>query len=735
MTLRDIGIKPEYRSLMDNIASDFIVPALQESIQYDRAVGFFSSTALVEISKGLGAFVANGGKMRLIASPHLSEHDIVAIDQGYKKREEVISAALIAELREPRNYEEKDRLNLLANLVASGILEIRIAFTEKSGGIGIYHEKVGILTDKLGNVVAFSGSMNESKTALLDNYETVDVFCSWSDRERRTDMKKAGFEAIWNDTEPNVRTFSFPDLDKEVIRRYKKWEPNFQIDPVASNSIVESPGDILSSINHPKIPSTLSLRKYQKEAIASWEDSGFRGIFDMATGTGKTKTALGALVRLSETLNNRIAVIIVCPFQHLVEQWTDEISQFNIDPIVAYSDSPQKNWYDKLKKAIRDQRFGVENSEFLCVVCTNGTFRTQRMQEQLRKIRDRKLLIVDEAHNFGADYLRSLLDDSYDYRLALSATIERHGDSSGTDALFSFFGERCITYSLEEAIHGRGDEPPRLTPYKYYPVVVSLEEDELENYTELSREIGRCIIQKGGKKALSERGKRLALARARIVAGAREKIRVLSEKIYPYKDDNYILVYCGATKMVDSDDLDDSGIAEDKRQIEVVNRILGNNLKMMIHQFTSQESRKEREEIKRQFANGQGYQALVAIKCLDEGVDIPSIKTAFILASTTNPREYIQRRGRLLRQSEGKEFAEIYDFVTLPRDIEKMISLTREETVGDRRLVYNELVRAKEFARLSLNAATASKELTKIEEYYFGINGIEGFANEEDYSE
>lgn len=735
MSLQDVNIKPEYRSLMDNIASDFIVPALSESKKYCRAVGFFSSSALLEISKGIGPFVSNGGRMQLIASPHLSEDDIDAISRGYKSRDAVIKESLISELSSPEDEDERNRLNLLANLIASGVLDIKIAFTEHDNAIGIYHEKVGLLFDADRNVVAFAGSMNESLTALTKNYETVDVFCSWDDPQGRVSLKRAGFAAIWEDYEPNIRSYSFPELDEEIIRRYLREKPDFNIDKemLATEKNLDSLD--LRENTYPQVPKGFDFRSYQDEAIDSWEEHGFRGIFDMATGTGKTKTSLGALTKLSTLLQHELAVVIVCPYQHLVEQWVEDITYFNMEPIIGYSDSPQRNWFEQLKTHIRDQRYGVPGSEFLCFVCTNGTFSTERVQDQLKRINTRKLLIVDEAHNFGAEYLRFLLDESFDYRLALSATIERHGDQVGTESLYSYFGDRCISYTLEEAIYGRDGEPPRLTPYKYYPVIVTLDDDELSQYVDLTRKISRCIMQKNGKKCLSIQGKTIAMQRARLVAGAKAKINGLMKQIDPYKNDNFILVYCGAAKTVGSDSSNDESENNEERQIEIVTKKLGNDLRMKVHQFTSQESRKQREEIKERFKTGQGLQALVAIKCLDEGVDIPSIKTAFILASTTNPREYIQRRGRLLRQAEGKDYAEIYDFLTLPRNLGDTTSLTKEEMSGDLRLVYNELVRAKEFASLAMNAATASAMLSEIEETYFGINGIDAYGDMKEYEE
>ena len=347
----------------------------------------------------------------------------------------------------------------------------------------------------------------------------------------------------------------------------------------------------------------------------------------------------------------------------------------------------------------------------------------------ISKIRKPKLLIIDEAHNFGAEYLRSLLREDFEYRLALSATIERYGDTEGTDMLFSYFGERCIEYTLEEAIYGRGDEPPCLTPYRYYPVVVYLEENELEQYAALSFEIAKAMrVGCDGKKKLTEHGKKLALKRARLVAAAHQKLAALKREIEPYRQDNYMLVYCGATKVeIDAGKMQDVDEYEN-RQIDVVTRLLGDELDMKVRQFTSRENSVEREEIKGMFAHAD-LQALIAIKCLDEGVNIPMIKTAFILASTTNPREYVQRRGRLLRKDRQglKRRAEIYDFITLPRLAEEAAVLPDEDMWGEKRLVYNELVRAREFAELAENHAQVTQQLDEIEEGFFGLTGFSSF--------
>ena len=230
MSFQDIQIKNEYRSLRDNVAKDFYIPLLQKAVSYKRAVGFFSSSALVEISKGISALVKNGGKILLVASPYLSEDDVKAIRKGYELRENVIEKALVRELKNARDEFEHDRLNLLANLISDGLLDIKIAFTENENKMGMYHEKMGIISDNSGNKVAFSGSMNESATAMKLNYETIDVFCSWKGEQDRIAAKESAFTSIWNDCEPNVRIIDFPNLKQEIIDRYKKAAPNYDID-------------------------------------------------------------------------------------------------------------------------------------------------------------------------------------------------------------------------------------------------------------------------------------------------------------------------------------------------------------------------------------------------------------------------------------------------------------------------------------------------------------------------
>lgn len=715
MSFKELQIKKEYRSLSDNIVKEFYLPLLNEAFFYKRAVGYFSSTALIEISKGLSGLVKNGGKMQLVASPYLSDEDIEAIQKGYELRDNIIKKAVVRELKEAVNIYEQDRLNLLANLISDGVLDIKIAFTENRKNMGMYHEKMGIIIDGSGNKVAFSGSMNESSTAMNLNYETIDVFCSWKEEQDRVESKENAFTAIWNNCEPKVHIIDFPDLKREIIDRYKKTAPKYDLDNLEfiQNDVYVRESKSNYGIG-PDIPLSVNLHDYQIKAIDEWEKHGYRGIFDMATGTGKTFTGLGALVRLSHKLSNKLAVVIVCPYQHLVEQWIEDIVKFNIKPIVGYSASSQKDWKRRLEDGIRDQKLKVRNKEFLCFICTNATFSSGFVQAQIQKIRSNALLVVDEAHNFGADYLSKLLTEKFGYRLALSATLERHNDEEGTTKLFSYFGEKCIEYSLDRAISEK-----KLTRYKYYPVIVTLNDDELQHYSELSYEISKCLIKgKNGKLKLSEKGKILALARARLVAGAENKITKLKEYIMPYIHDKHILVYCGATKMLRDNQDFTSVDAEDLRQIDVVTDLLGNELNMKVSQFTSKEDVEEREILKQEFSEGENLQALIAIKCLDEGVNIPKIKVAFILASTTNPKEYIQRRGRVLRLAKGKEYAEIYDFITLPRPLDEVTSLTEDQMKKELSLVKNELCRAEEFARISMNMVKAESVLDEIKEAY-----------------
>ena len=720
MSLQDHIIKSEYRSLIDNVVQDFYIPLLNEAVFYRRAVGFFSSSSLVEISKGIASLAKRGGKIQIVASPYLSDDDVEAIRKGYEDRDKIIEKALLNQLSdETLDFYSMERLNLLATLIAEGILDIRIAYTEDHKGIGMYHEKMGVITDAEGNSVAFSGSMNESSTAMSINYETIDVFRSWGDtfEANQERLKENAFVSIWNNTEPNIQVLEFPSISQAMIEKYRKKPVDYDVDQkqfTAPSHQGKKKGNIPTSIGA-RIPPDVTLHDYQKEAITSWVGENYRGIFDMATGTGKTYTGLGAVSKLCEDLKDDLAVVIVCPYQHLVEQWVEDIVRFNIKPIIGYSSSSQKDWKKRLAQAVRDQKLRADK-KFFCFICTNATFTNPYVQEQIGKIKSPVLLLVDEAHNFGAKSLSQLLDDRFEYRLALSATLERHRDEEGTAALYNFFGKKCIVYSLERAI-----KEDKLTPYKYHPVLVYLNEEELGHYEQISYELSKHVIKgKNGRIKLDSYGEILAIKRSRIVAGAINKIDRLLDVITPYKDDHFLLVYCGATHIAsptsDRTDTDESEI----KQIEAVTRLLGNSLGMKVSKFTAEEDIEERNSIKQHFKDGDDLQAIVAIKCLDEGVNIPGIKTAFILASTTNPKEYIQRRGRVLRKSPGtgKEYAEIYDFVTLPRPLDEVSGLTEDQMKRDLSLVKNELSRVLEFGRLSMNSMEATQIIWEICDCY-----------------
>ena len=689
MSFLELRLKTEYRSRRDDVIKDFYNPVLNQAVLYKRAVGFFSSSALVAMSAGICGLIKNGGSIQMTASPHLSPEDFAAINDGFKRRDEIIKAALLRELKTPQGIFEEERLNLLSNLIAVGRLDFKIAYLEDNNAVGMFHEKLGVVYDAAGNVIAFSGSMNESANAFFNNYEAIDVFTSWTHDADRVAIKEAAFDSLWSGNERGVKVVNFPDVREEILRRYKV---NDEIDTTLDNPPEKffSRAEDLPK-NFPVIPPNVTLRDYQIAAIDEWARKNYRGIFDMATGTGKTFTALAAISRLADDRKN-LAVLIVCPYQHLVEQWREDIISFGMKPIVCYSASSQRNWRERLKTAVTSFNGGVKN--FFCMISTNATFSTDSVQNLMKTLSGEIVLVVDEAHNFGAKNLIKTLLEHIPYRLALSATIDRHGDAEGTQKLYDYFGEKCIEYTLADAIAN-----DMLTPYRYYPVTVSLNEDEREKYLELTAKIRKGVHRdKHGNIKFTEQAKMLLIKRARLVAGAEEKISVLRMCIEDFKDDNQILIYCGATTMRDSDYREGVPSAEEARQIDVVVKMLGLELGMRVSKFTSQESADERELLKKNFAEGKHLQALVAIRCLDEGVNIPSIRTAFILASSTNPKEYVQRRGRVLRKFPGKTHAVIFDFITLPVPLDEVANFDSDIIGGLKSLAKRELARLKTFA-------------------------------------
>lgn len=688
MSFLDVNIKPEYRSRIDDMIDDFYIPLLNEATIYKRAVGFFSSSALIEISKGLSGLIRNGGKIQLVASPRLSDDDIAAIEKGFEHRKEIIERCIESSFEEPKNIYEERRLNLLANLIANEQLDIKIAFLEDENSIGMFHEKMGLMTDADNNMLAFTGSMNESKNAFSHNYESIDVFCSWTHDKERVFTKEAAFDAIWNGYEPHIKTIDFPQVAKDKFERYQK--NNFfdlDIDSEEKNSQNKGKDEHTFFIE----PKGIDFYDYQIDAVNNWLDNDGVGIFDMATGSGKTYTALFGLSKLSNKLNNNLGVIIVAPYQHLVEQWVEDIENFGVKPIICYSSYAPK-WKTYFDDAVNAYNVGILKN--FCVIVTNATFATKDFQKYLSKIKKDYCFVVDEAHNFGAKNLSEIMPEKSRYRLALSATIERHRDEEGTAKLKSFFGKICQSFSLADAIKKKF-----LTPYYYHPILVNLTDGELEQYQDLTRKIIKC----GG--ASEENCKRnasvelLLLKRARIVAGARNKVEALLAAIEQYKDESHMLVYCGATKY-DRTDINDT---DEVKQIEEITRLLYQKHKFKVRKFTSSEDKSERIEIKNMFVDGEYLQVITAIKCLDEGVNIPAIKRAFILASSTNPKEYIQRRGRVLRKAEGKAFAEIYDFITIPRNLKSIPFCNEQELNLEVSLVKKEIDRMMDFAETSRN--------------------------------
>ncbi|GIH97764.1 DEAD/DEAH box helicase family protein [Planobispora siamensis] len=694
MSLSRIPIEDSYRSDTSNVARDFYVPVLAEAVQYDRAVGYFTGTSLALVADGLDGLRANGGRIRIIAGPLLAPEDIEDILKGYEYRE-VIKRAIVREVTSDTiDAPTRARLGILGRLIAEGVLEIKIAVVSETKGLGIYHEKIGIIADRGGDVVAFTGSLNETRAAMENNFESIEVFVSWVPEDaRRVRRIKDNFAALWEGRTERLEVLNFPEEAQEHLRELAR-----QVAPTSSAH--RQHGDAHDS--WATTPEDVQLRDYQKEAITKWLQAGARGMFEMATGTGKTITALAALDQIGRQLRARdgsLVTVVVVPLLDLVEQWGNEINRFGITPIKC-RDSVA-TWWDQASNAIA----GLRPGRAVTLVVTNKTFGSTAFQDLLASVGSELLIIADEAHHLGAEHNRSRLPSHASWRLALSATPERWFDDEGTEALRDYFGDTLIRLGLKDAI-----ELGALTRYIYRPVLVPLTEEEAAYYSLLTGKIGALYGQVKGSKGRARTDAEARLGqllnkRAKVLGHAEGKIPALKREISKRQGQSYQLVYCAEGGRPQLDD-PNGGV----RQVDQALDLVGNRLGMRVHSYTSQESKSDRRDILDAFGSGR-LEALVSMRCLDEGVDLPDARIAYLLASSSNPRQFIQRRGRILRRAPGKTEAEVIDFIAVPPQ-------DRELFETERNLFRREMQRFVEFARYSENYGEALSELRELREYY-----------------
>jgi DNA phosphorothioation system restriction enzyme len=450
-------------------------------------------------------------------------------------------------------------------------------------------------------------------------------------------------------------------------------------------------GLLQSTSGIPQLPSSIALRSYQQQAVENWFANRGRGTLKMATGSGKTIAALAIATELYQKIGLQV-LLVVCPYRHLVTQWARECQNFNLEPILAFENA--HHWQSQLANQLYTVRSG--HRPFLTIITTNSTLMSDRFQSHLKYFPEKTFIIGDEAHNLGAPRLEESLPRSIGLRLALSATPERYFDEEGTDTIFNYFGPVLKPeLSLGDAI-----ELGALARYVYYPLAVNLTESEAQIYAKITKRIGWALMECEGN-FNHKNVTALLMQRSRLVGAAANKLTALRHLMSTRRNTTHTLFYCG------------DGIVEEtgESQLDAVVRILGREIGYRVNIYTAQTSVSERETLRKQLESGQ-LQGLVAIRCLDEGVDIPAIQTAVILASSSNPRQFVQRRGRILRTYPGKSRATLFDFIVIPPDLD------RETWEIERNLLKKELRRFVEFANLAENAEIASLQLLEIQNKY-----------------
>ena len=671
-------IRSHYGHAQGSECSEFLSQCIGHAQLYRRVVTKFQASDLATLDSAVVRFITRGGKVRLLALSPLGRVETDAIRRGIECRDEVLRQCQFEEGAAAERLVATDALLVLSSLVAHGGLTIGVLNSERASA-----ESACIFTDAVGEHIVVRSEQGVT-AGLFDQNGKFDVIWSWGDPRRRAAQEVERFDRAWSTGEFDVDQVAPPDARTPIpLGR----------EPEESCRVAEDPPDS----SRPRsadfaIPPDILLRAYQKDAMRAWLDAGGRGILAMATGAGKTLTALCLACKIAEQ-NKPLVIVVVCPFLNLATQWIREMARFGLNPISCFHS--RERWERPLQEAY--QRVSSGLTPCMSVVVSNATFLSPTFQAALRPALAQHLLIADEVHNLGAKILKSALPQGISMRLGLSATPERHGDAEGTQAIFDYFGDVVFEFGIERAI-----KEEVLVPYRYHPVLVDLTDDEAGTYRELTGRIAR-LWSRAEDEDDSNQLKMLLIKRARLLASAANKLPALTAVLRAIGEPiEKAIVYCG------DGTVECPATAELDRQIIAVTRLLGEDHGLKVRKFTCDESAGEREEILTVLRGGS-LNAVVAIRCLDEGIDVPDVRLGFLLASSTNPRQFIQRRGRLLRRAPGKTRAVIYDFIVRPPDFGGGGDCDAFNL--ERRMFRRELERILEFCRTAENGPIALQQL------------------------
>jgi len=753
---REFDPKLSWNSLSDDCINDFYKPALKNCNLYQRLSGYFSSSVFAHIALEILEFIETGGRMELVTSPELSSVDKDLFERSILEREKLCSSIFLHDLQNDPDNLKFEFSKIMGYMLTNKIddkfqLEVKIAIPVS--GAGIFHQKVGILHYPHDERIAFSGSINETGRGLYDNKEQFVSFRSWGDDTNNQGIfsHQRDFNNIWNGSQKGIKVFDLPEAVrnkllevrarsdqevKETIEKIKKIvnSKNEKILTDKSEGIQLSNNKKETELEYEK--PRIELMPHQLEAREKWLENNFCGLFEMATGTGKTYTAFGCMNKL-QNLHERTAVIIACPQKHLVEQWNKELLKWNnsvskSEKIVMdrsiICNSDYSEWRTKFDKILYDYNdLPIGSTTYIInnlVIFT--THKTLGSDDFTRRIRDmkntRKFLIVDEVHNIGEDNSKKTLLEEYDSRLGLSATPNRHMDETGTGILKDYFHSstcnaknpgdddicsKCkknlITYALDlrTAIH----DLHILCTYEYFPYYVELTSEEMDVYDNLTKQIAQAEVKRKKGIPLTKADKWPYLARGYLVANAENKDKML-DTILDLEFNNKLnltLIYCTSHPRQDAPE-------DAPKQLERVKDILFEK-GIKSDSVTYKDLTKVRGDIL-SLLEGNIFGCITAVKCLDEGVDVPAVETGIFMASSGNPKQFVQRRGRILRKNKqtGKKTAKIYDILVSPPIPPEGVYVDK----NDKKLIAKELLRHKEFADISDNKYEAFAKISDI---------------------